>query len=265
MSAVAVHHVADGPADAPVLLLSGSLGSTLAMWEPQLRALTDRFRVVRYDHRGHGGSPVPPGPYDIADLASDALALLDRLGVQRAHVCGLSLGGMVGQWLAIHAPGRVDRLAVLCSSARLGPESGYAERAALVRAEGTRAIAEAVVGRWLTPAYATAHPEVVGELRAMVAATPPEGYAACCEALAHMDLEPGLGRVRAPTLVVAGAQDPSLPAAHGEAIAARIPGARFALLDPAAHLASLERAEAVNELLLDHLAHPTPPPPQEAR
>jgi 3-oxoadipate enol-lactonase len=185
--------------------------------------------------------------------------------VQRAHVCGLSLGGMVGQWLAIHAPDRVDRLAVLCSSARLGPESGYAERAALVRAEGTRAIAEAVVGRWLTPAYATDHPEIVGKLRAMVAATPPEGYAACCEALAHMDLEPGLGRVRAPTLVVAGAQDPSLPAAHGEAIAARVPGARFAVLDPAAHLASLERAEAVNGLLLDHLAHPTPPPPQEAR
>ena len=248
-----VHHVIDGPSDAPVVLLSNSLGSTLAMWDPQVPALAERFRVVRYDHRGHGGSPVPPGPYELADVASDALALLDRLGVERAHVCGLSLGGMVGMWLAIHAPERVGRLGLLCTSAKLGPPSMWQERAATVRAEGTEAIADAGIGRWLTAGFAERHPDMAAALRAMIAGQPDEGYAELCGVIERMDLVADLGRIAAPTLVIAGAEDPATPPEHAERIAAAVPGARLEVLDGAAHLANVEQPEAVTALLLDHL------------
>jgi 3-oxoadipate enol-lactonase len=249
-----LHHVIAGPSDAPVVLLSNSLGSTLAMWDPQVPALAERFRVVRYDHRGHGGSPAPPGPYDLADVAGDALALLDRLGVERAHVCGLSLGGMVGMWLASHAPERVGRLGLLCTSAKLGPPSMWQERAATVRAEGTEAIADAGIGRWLTPGFAERRPDVAAELRAMITGQPDAGYAQLCGVIERMDLVGDLGRIAAPTLVIAGAEDPATPPEHAERIAAGVPGARLVVLDDAAHLANVEQAEAVTALLLDHLS-----------
>jgi 3-oxoadipate enol-lactonase len=188
--------VEDGDPAAPPVLLLGSLGSTVDMWEPQLAPLAARYRVVRADHRGHGGSPVPPGPYALDDLVDDVVALLDRLGIARAHVVGLSLGGMVGMRLAAREPGRVDRLAVLCTSALLGPASGWTERAAAVRAGGTVAVADAVVGRWLTPAGQ--EPGLLARLRAMVAGTPPEGYAGCCEAIGAMDLRADLPRPTTP-------------------------------------------------------------------
>ncbi|GAA3337201.1 3-oxoadipate enol-lactonase [Amorphoplanes nipponensis] len=243
----------DGPPDAPVLLMINSLGADLSMWEPQLPALTPRFRVIRYDARGHGRSPVPPGRYALADLGRDALALLDRLGVARAHVCGLSLGGMTAMWLAAHAAARVDRLVLVCTSALLGPASAWAERAATVRAEGTGAIADAVVDRWVTPGYAAAHPGEVRRLRDMVAATPAAGYAGACAAIEEMDLRPDLPGIRAPTLVVAGAEDPATPPAHGALIAAGVPGARLEVVSPAAHLASYERAGTANRLILEAL------------
>ncbi|MEU7901489.1 3-oxoadipate enol-lactonase [Actinoplanes sp. NPDC049118] len=254
MSAVvAVHHREDGPRDALALLLINSLGADLSMWEPQLPALAGRFRVIRYDARGHGRSPVPPGRYALADLGRDALDLLDRLGIARAHVCGLSLGAMTAMWLASHAAERVDRLVLFCTSARLGPPSAWAERAALVRAEGTAAVAAAVVDRWVTAGYAAAHPEVVGRLRDMVAATPAIGYAGACAAVEQMDLRPDLPGIRAPTLVVAGADDPATPPAHGAAIAAAVPGARLEVLADAAHLASFEQAATANRLILEAL------------
>ncbi|MFI7543985.1 3-oxoadipate enol-lactonase [Actinoplanes sp. NPDC049599] len=253
MSAVAVHHRVDGPAEAPALLMINSLGADLSMWEPQLPALTGRFRVIRYDARGHGRSPVPPGRYALADLGRDALALLDRLGVGRAHVCGLSLGGMTAMWLAAHAPERVDRLLLFCTSALLGPPSGWAERAATVRAAGTGAVAGAVVDRWLTPAYAAAHPAERDRLREMIAATPAPGYAGACAAIEEMDLRPDLPRIVAPTLVVAGADDPATPPEHGAAIAAAVPGARLEVVPAAAHLASWEQAGAANRLILEAL------------
>lgn len=150
MTAIDVHCEISGPDDAPVLVLSNSLGSTTAMWDPQVATLAERLRVVRYDHRGHGGSPVPSGPYDLADLGADAVRLLDRLGVEHVHWCGLSLGGMVGMWMAINAPQRIDRLVLCCTSANLGPAQMWADRAATVRAEGVEAIADAGIGRWLT-------------------------------------------------------------------------------------------------------------------
>ncbi len=253
--AATVHHVVEGPPGAPVLVLSNSLGSTLAMWGPQVQALARHFRVVRYDMRGHGRSPVPPGPYEVEALGRDLLALLDRLGVPAAHLCGLSIGGMVSTWVAANAPERVERLVLCCTSAHFDPPlaSLYRERAAVVRAQGTDAIADAVVARWLTPSFAGAHPAVVETLRAMIASTPAEGYAGCCDGLATMDLLPELPRVRADTLVISAAGDVALPPAHGERIAAGIARARFAVVEGAAHLANIERPDAVTELILPHL------------
>jgi 3-oxoadipate enol-lactonase len=208
---------------------------------------------VRFDLRGHGGSPVPPGPYSLADMGADVVALQDRLGLERAHLCGISLGGMIAMWTAIHEPARVDRLMLCSTSAALGPPSGWAERARLVREHGTEAVADAVVARWLTPAYAAEHPELRRRLRAMVAATPDEGYAGACAAIEHMDLEGGLGRIEAPTLVIAGADDTSTPPDHAARIAARVPEARMAVVPDAAHLANLQQPAAVTALLLRHL------------
>lgn len=248
-----LHSEITGPADAPVLVLGGSLGTSLEMWDGQL-ALAERFRLVRLDHRGHGRSPVPPGPYEIEDLARDVLALLDALEIQRASYCGLSIGGMVGMWLGANAPERIERLVLLCTSAHLPPASGWQERAAAVREAGTvEVIADAVIDRWLTPGFAAEHPELRAELRAMLVATDPEGYAASCGAIERMDLRAELARISAPTLVISGADDPATPPEHQALIAESIAGARLATVAPAAHLAAVERPEAVNELIAAHL------------
>jgi 3-oxoadipate enol-lactonase len=252
--AVKLHHALDGALDGPALLLGGSLGTTLEMWEPQLTALAPIAQLVRFDHRGHGRSPVPAGPYRIEDLGRDVLRLMDDLQLERASYCGLSIGGMVGQWLAINAPERLDRLILICTAAFLAPADPWLERAATVRSAGTpEVIADAVVTRWFTAPFAETHPDIVARHRAMIAATDPGGYAACCEAIAAMDLRAGLPSVRAPALVLSGAQDPSIPPSHSRIIADAIPGSRYELLDPAAHLATVERADAVNELLAGFL------------
>ncbi|MQY29267.1 3-oxoadipate enol-lactonase [Nocardia aurantia] len=254
MSGVAVHHVVEGPAGGAPVVLSGSLGSDLRMWEPQARALTAAgYRVVRYDHRGHGDSPVPPGPYTLGDLGADVIALLDRLNVETAHMVGLSLGGMVGMWLGEHAPQRIRTLSLCCTSAALGPAQSWAERAATVRAQGMRAITEAVVRRWFTPAWRAAHPDRIRWFEDMVAATPARGYAACCTAIQHMDIAGRLPDITAPTLVMSGAEDPATPPEHGRRIAAGIAGARFEIVSPGAHLATAESADAVSDLILGHL------------
>lgn len=251
----ALHHVAEGPAEAPILLLGSSLGTTHAMWDPQVPALSHRFRLVRYDHRGHGGSPVPPGPSTLDDLGADVLALLDALEIRRAHVGGLSLGGMVAMWLAAHAPERVERLVVCASSARFPDPSVWDERIAAVReARSVEPIADATVARWLTPGFAEAHPDVRARLRAMLVANDPEGYTSCSAAIQHMDLRPALPSITAPTLVIGGAEDPSTPPPeHAEVIAKAIPAARYKVLSPAAHLLNVEQAGQTTELILDHL------------
>lgn len=250
-NAVTLHSVVDGPEDAPVVVLSPSLGTSLEVWDAQAAELAVRCRVIRYDLRGHGRSAVPPGPYEIADLGRDLVALLGTHGVGRAHLVGLSIGGMASMWAAAHAPHRVASLTLCCTSANVGPElaAAYADRAATVRARGSGAVAEAAVSRWLTPAFAAAHPDEVERLEAMVATTPAEGYAASCDALASMDLEEELRSITAPTLVVSGAQDLALPPEHGRRIADAIPGAAFALVD-AAHLAPVEQPRDVAALIL---------------
>jgi 3-oxoadipate enol-lactonase len=251
--AVQVHHREDGPPGGPPLLMINSLGADLSMWEPQVAALSEHRRLIRYDARGHGLSPVPPGRYALADLGRDALALLDRLGIASADVCGLSLGGMTAMWLAAHAPERVNRLVLCCTSALLGPPSQWAQRAATVLAAGTGAVADAVVARWVTPAFAAARPDATAGLREMVAATPPIGYAGACAAIEDMDLRADLPGIRARTLVIAGADDPATPPEHGAAIARGIPGARFAVLENAAHLGTYEQAAVANRLILEAL------------
>jgi 3-oxoadipate enol-lactonase len=250
-----LHHEIAGPDDAPALLLGGSLGTTLAMWDGQL-PLAEQQRLVRFDHRGHGGSPVVGGPgfYEIADLGRDVLALLDALGLEHTAFCGLSLGGMVGMWLAAEAPERVDKLVLMCTSAHMPPASFWRERAAAVRAAGAvEAIADGVVERWLTPGFSAAHPEARARLRAMLAGIDPNGYAACCGAIERMDLRPLLPRISAPTLVISGADDRAAPIEHQRAIAAAIPAARHEVVGPAAHIAAVEQPEAVNRLILEHL------------
>lgn len=250
---VAVHSLVEGPAGAPVVVMSHSLGATLEMWRPQAERLSRSFRVVRYDLRGHGRSPVPPGPYEIADLGADLVKLLDRLGVARAHLCGLSLGAMASLWVAAHHQERVARLVVCSTSALLGPPELWIERVAAVRAGGTVAVADAVVARWFTAPWRARHPDHLAEMRATIAATAAEGYTACCGAIQRMDLRADLAAIRAPTLAIAGVEDPSTPPEHLRDIVERIGGARLALVEGAAHLANLEQPERVGDLILAHL------------
>ena len=248
----ALHHRSDGPADGPVLLLGGSLGSDLTMWDGQL-ALARRHRLLRFDHRGHGGSSATPGPYSIDELAHDVLELMDALGLERVSYAGLSLGGMIGMWLAAHAPERIDRLVLLCTTAHVPGGELYLARAEAVRRAGSvESIADGVLERWLTPAFAEAHPDVRSALRAMLVGTSAEGYAGCCEAIAAMDLRDGLARIAAPTLVISGAEDPATPVALQADIADGIPRARHEVV-AAAHLATAEQPDRINELIGAHL------------
>ncbi len=251
--AVRLHAELAGPEHAPVVVLANSLGTTTAIWDDQLPALCEHCRVVRYDLRGHGGSEVPAGPYSIDELGGDLLGLLDDLGLARVSLAGLSLGGMVAMWLAAHAPARVDRLVLCCTSARIEPASLWTGRAARVRAHGTASIAEELVARWFTPGFRRRAPRSVARVAAMLAATPAEGYAGCCEAIATMDLRADLQAIRAPTLVVAGADDPATPPSHARVIAAGIRGARLQVVADAAHLANVEQPWQVTGLLTDHL------------
>jgi 3-oxoadipate enol-lactonase len=244
----------DGPANGPAIVLSNSLGTALSMWDPQVRPLVDAgYRVVRYDARGHGGSGSPPTPYSIDDLGADLVGVLDRFEIERAHVAGVSLGGATAMWVAVHAADRVGRLVVCCSAVRFGEPAGWEERAELVREHGMAPVAEAIAERWFTAAFIQEHPHVVVEIVHTLAQSDPEGYAGCCEAIAGLDLSDEIGAIKAPTLVIAGAQDPVSPPADGRFVADRIAGARFEVVDPGAHLASLERHDVVTQLILDHL------------
>jgi len=251
---VELNHRINGPYDAPVVVFSNSLGASLDMWAPQVPALSIPFRMLRYDQRGHGDSPVPPGPWDLADLGQDVIDLLDQNEIDRAHFCGLSMGGATGMWLAANAPERIDRLVLLCTSARFGNPQMWTERAAQVRENGTESVADGGVERWFTPEFRKREPRVAERFRAMIAAQPDEGYAQCCGVLERLDLRDDLAKISAPTLIIAGAQDPSTPPEpDGKLLAERIPGARFEVLDPAQHLANVERAPEVTDLILEHL------------
>jgi len=250
---VALHHLFDGPADAPVLVLGSSLGTTGAMWDDNVRALSARFRLLRYDTRGHGGSPAPEGPYTMDELGADVLALLDRLELERVSFCGLSIGGMIGMWLASEAPERIDRLVLCCTVPRFPPRELWDERIETVRAEGIEPMVEPAIERWLPPEVREARPQAADHLRALIRATAPEGYAGCCEAIRDMDLRDRLPRIEAPALVVAGSEDPSTPAEKVRTIGDQVPDARYVELEGAAHIANVARPEEFERAVLDHL------------
>jgi 3-oxoadipate enol-lactonase / 4-carboxymuconolactone decarboxylase len=244
----------DGPDGAPVLVLLSSIGATSEMWAPVLAPLTEQFRVVRIDTRGHGASPpaVAGGSTTIEDLGRDVLAVLDELSTDRVHLAGLSLGGMTAIWIAIHHPERIARLALLCTSSHVPPARSWLDRAATVRRDGMAAIAEERVRLWVTPAFAAANPDVVARFRAMIVAVDAESYAQCCEAIAAMDQRADLARIAAPTLVIAGRQDEAMPRPHAQLIVDSIAGAQLEVVDPAAHIPTAEQPGAIAELLLRH-------------
>jgi len=248
-----VAHSLVGDRTKPVLVMSGSLGTTRAMWEPQ-HSLQSEYSLLLYDHRGHGESPAPDGPYSVAELGDDVVALLDSLDVASASFCGLSLGGMVGLWLAAHHPDRVERLVVMCALPRLEPVSLYAGRAAAVRADGLGPIAPAVVSRWFTADFARRHPDTVRAYTATLAGLSAEGYASCCDALAGADLRADIRRIAAPTLVIAGEEDPVVAPASAVLFGQSLREASVAVVPRAAHLVSVERPDIVNRVVLEHLA-----------
>jgi 3-oxoadipate enol-lactonase len=242
----------DGPEGAPVLMLSNSLGTTLAMWEGQVEPFTRQFRLVRYDRRGHGKSGCPKGPYTMERLGRDVLAVLDGLGIKKINWCGLSMGGMVGQWLGANAPERVDRLVLTNTSSYFADKAAWNDRLKLVREKGVAAFAAANMERWFTKGFLERSPEAVTPIREMFAATQLEGYIACGEAVRDMDHRALLPKITAPTLVIAGRHDPATPLEANEYIKNQIPGAKLAVLD-AAHMSNIEQRDGYTNAVLGFL------------
>jgi 3-oxoadipate enol-lactonase len=246
----------DGQEGKPALVLASSLGTTWGLWDAQLPELARDLRVVRFDHPGHGRSPIPDAPVTVESLAGGVVELLDSLELERVSFCGLSLGGMVGMALALKAPERLDRLVLCCTAAYLGPAEGWHERARVVRAQGTAAIAEAVLGRWFTEPFREEDAATVTRFREMLEAIPAEGYAACCEAIARWDARSDVSAIRAPTLVISGADDVATPVEDGTVLAESIPGAELTVLPECAHLANVEQPTLFARTLLHHLRAP---------
>ena len=244
----------DGPPAAPALVLSNSLGCSADMWAQQLPVLTQRFRVIRYEQRGHGGTAAPGGPWTIEDLGRDLLSVMDGEGVERASVMGLSLGGTVAMWLAVNHPERVDRLVIACSRASWPPKEMWAERMEKVRAGRPADLLETLLGRWFTPGFAAVHPEPAALVASMLDAASSDGYAGCCEALSDVDLGADLGAITAPTLVLAGSGDPGVPIAVAASLAESIPGSSLQVISPGAHLLNVEQPARFNAAVIDHLA-----------
>jgi 3-oxoadipate enol-lactonase len=246
------HYRLDGAADAPVVVFCNSLGTNLAMWDAQVPALAGKFRILRYDSRGHGLSDVTPGPYTIAGLGGDVVGLLDALQIPTAHYCGLSVGGLIGQWLGIHGSKRFKSLTLCSTAARIGSTDVWNTRIAAVREGGMAAIANGVISRWFSEDFAKRSPAAVEATRQMLLHSPPEGYAATCAALREEDLRETISRVNLPTLVLSGAKDAVTTTSDGRWIAEKIPGAKFVELD-AAHLSNIEAAEPFTAALLKFL------------
>ena len=248
----------EGPENAPVLMISNSLGSNLHMWDDQIPALSKHFRVVRYDSRGHGLSAAPAGPYSLEQLGKDALAILDTLGVKKAHWMGLSKGGAVGQWLLLNAPDRIERAVLANTAAQFGTADTWNDRLRTLRELGLQGMVDAVIDRWFTKEFQAKAPEAIARIKAAFEKTPADGYAACMAALRDIDLRDAIRNIRNQVLVIIGKNDPATPPEAGKAIAAAIPGARLVELD-AAHLSNIEAADEFNKAVIDFLTAPAKP------
>ena len=247
------HYRWDGPESAPVLVFSNSLGTNLAMWDPQIPALASRFRILRYDTRGHGQSESTPGPYTITQLGRDVVAFLDLLGIDRAHFCGLSMGGATGLWLGIYAADRIHRLILASTAAKFGTPETWKARIDTVRASGMAPVADTQAGRWFTPGFTARAPEKVESTRQMILHTPPEGYIANCAAVRDVDFRETFSRIRASTLIIVGDCDPVTPPAEARFLNQRIPGSEYAEI-PGSHLCNVESPGAFTSALLKFLA-----------
>ena len=246
------HYRLDGAPGAPVVVFSNSLGTSLNMWDAQIPALAQKFRVLRYDSRGHGLSEVSPGPYTIAGLAQDVIGLLDALQIPTAHYCGISVSGLIGQWLGIHASNRFKCLTLSNTAARIGTTDGWNARINAINEGGLAPIANGVVSRWFTEDFPKRAPAQVEAARQMLLHSPPEGYVATCAALRDQDLREAVSRVLLPTLVISGTQDAATTPAEGRFVAEQIPGAQYLELN-AAHLSNMEAAESFTAALLKFL------------
>ena len=242
----------EGRDGGPTLMLSNSLGCTLQMWEPQMKALTQVFRVIRYDRRGHGKSNVPPGPYSMERFGRDALAILDDLNIEKVHWCGLSMGGMVGQWLGANAPERFGKLVLANTSCYFPDPTGWHNRIKAIKEGGMAPLADTVIGVWLTSDFREREPQITANLKAMLMASPVQGYLACCEVLSTLDQRDLLPKITSPTLVIAGRHDMSTPVAAGEFIRSQIPGASLTILD-AAHISNVEQPDAFTDAVIGFL------------
>ncbi len=239
-----VHYRLDGAAHGAVLVLAHSLGMDLSMWDAQASAWSERFRVLRYDSRGHGRTAVTPPPYAVPALAQDVLGLLDALHLERVHFCGLSMGGLVGMWLAAHVPQRIDRLILCSTAARIGTVERWNERMEAVRRGGLASVSSGAVERWFSASFRERWPDVVTQTRARFERTHADGYLGWCAAIRDADLGPDLPAIKAPTLVLTGSTDPATTPAEGRQLAGAIADARYVEL-PAAHLSNLEAGEAL--------------------
>jgi 3-oxoadipate enol-lactonase len=242
----------EGPERTPVLMLCNSLGTDLHMWDDQVKAITERFRLVRYDRRGHGKSEAPKGPYNMEMLGRDALAVMDAMGVGKVNWCGLSMGGMVGMWLGANAPQRIERLVLSNTSAYMADKQIWGERIKTVRAGGLEAIADGTMERWFTKGFRERAPQAIARMKEMMLKTPVEGYIGCGEAVRDMDHREIIRKITAPTLVIAGRHDPATTVEAGEFLRDRIPGAKLAVLE-AAHIANVEQPQAYTDTLLGFL------------
>lgn len=246
-----LHYRVDGDAG-PWVVFCNSLGTDLHMWDAQVEALSTRFRVLRYDRRGHGQSTAAPGPYTLADLGGDVLALMGALEIERAHFCGLSIGGLVGQWLGIHAPERIERLVVCATAVKIGTAESWNQRIALVQDKGLTPLLDATADRWFTPDFIAANPGVVKDILARFAAVSAEGYAGCCAALAGADLGADIGRITVPVLAISGDNDPVCTPDDLQAIADGVADGRHLSL-PGRHIVNIESAGAFSSALADFM------------
>ena len=249
---VQVRYELAGPEHGPVLVFSNSLGTDLGMWDPQMAELSRTHRILRYDMRGHGKSSATPGPYTIAQLADDVIGLLDRLGIQKADFCGLSMSGMIGMELARRAPQRMRKVVICNTAPKLGSVATWNTRIETVRTAGMKAVADGVIERWFTPEFRASSPVQVESTKQMLLNTPPEGYAACCAAIRDMDATGWIAEIRIPTLIIHGSRDPVTAPDEGQKMAKAIPGAQLVEL-PVAHMSNVEAASAFTTALAKFL------------
>lgn len=252
LNSLRVHYEINGDDKLPTLVLSNSLGVNLTMWEPQFQALAPHFRILRYDTRGHGGSSIPPDPYNIAGLGQDVLHLLDVLEIERVSFCGISMGGVIGQWLGVNAPSRLDKLILANTAAKIGVEDVWNARIQTVLKDGLDTVIPGTLERWFTAEFRDAQPAIVAATRAMLHATTVQGYVACCAAVRDADFRNSIQAVTAPTLVITGTHDPVTTPSDGQFLAQNISGAKCVELN-AAHLSNVESSAEFNAVVLNFL------------